>query len=110
MQAVVDEVDTMLSKFRAKPCAVCGEPNTLTHKCKAEDILKSQIHETVVQEAAGVTVRMATITCPCGWVRGITLMHKCLYCGVWLCTLCAEKHFGKTIADHKAKNKAMDLE
>ncbi len=69
-----------------------------SHSCSKEvlAIVYKQGHETVVQEAAGVTVRMATITCPCGWARTITKMYKCLYCGVWFCKLCAEEHFGKT--------------
>ena len=72
--------------------------------CKeAAVIVQSQLHETVEQEAAGVTVRMATITCPCGWKRGIMRMHQCLYCKVWLCQRCAEEHFGKTVVEYQAE-------
>ena len=33
--------------------------------------------------------------CVCGDRIRITRMYQCLYCGVWFCTACAEKHFGK---------------
>lgn len=72
---------------------------------KAEFIQK-QINETVEQELAGVTVRLATITCRCGWKRGITQMYKCLYCGEWMCELCAEAHFGKTRTEYKSEKEA----
>ena len=61
-----------------------------------------QDRETVAQEAVGVTVRLATITCRCGWKRTILKMYKCLYCGEWLCEACAEVHFGKTRAEYQA--------
>ena len=39
---------------------------------------------------------------PCGC--GVSLLpqaaYKCLYCAEWYCVSCAEKHFGKTIAEH----------
>lgn len=66
---------------------------------KAE-LVKRQVRETVKQEADGVTVRMATITCGCGWERGIMHMYQCLYCRVWFCQICAEKHFGKTVEQY----------
>jgi hypothetical protein len=68
-----------------------------------EALVKRQTQETVDQEAVGVTVRMATITCGCGWERGITDMYKCLYCGQWLCHPCAEQHFGQTVAEYPIK-------
>lgn len=72
----------------------------------AAQTVYSQIKETVKQEAEGVTVRMGTITCPCGWKRGIMRMYQCLYCKVWFCQLCAEVHFGKTIKQFKAEKSA----
>lgn len=62
-----------------------------------------QIDETVKQEAAGIAVRMATITCGCGWERAAVKMYKCLYCNEWFCTPCAEKHFNKTVAEYRAE-------
>lgn len=62
-----------------------------------DEQLKAQTAELVAQQRQGVGVMLATITCSCGNLRGITLMHKCLYCNQWYCTLCAERHFGKTI-------------
>lgn len=70
-------------------------------------IVYDQGEETVKQEAEGVTVRMATLTCPCGWKRALILMHHCLYCKVWFCHLCAEKHFGKTVAQYKAEKESI---
>lgn len=68
--------------------------------------LYNQTKETVEQDAAGVTVRLATITCGCGWVRGITEMYQCLYCREWFCQFCAENHFGKTVKQYKADKAA----
>ena len=73
--------------------------------CSSHEIVESQTRETVQQEAAGVGVRMAAITCPCGTKRAVTLMYKCLYCGVWFCEWCAEAHFGKTREEYR-KEKA----
>ena len=42
------------------------------------------------------------IKCVCGVSFPIYKMHRCLYCGEWLCRLCAEKHFGKTRAEYQA--------
>lgn len=69
----------------------------------SDNISDQQEHETVVQDAAGVTVRLATITCRCGWKRAIVKMYKCLYCKEWMCEHCAEVHFGKTRAEYKAE-------
>ena len=64
-------------------------------------IVMDQTRETVVQEAENVTIRMATMTCPCGWKRGVVKMYQCLYCNIWFCTPCAESHFGKTVQEHR---------
>lgn len=66
-----------------------------------EELKSAQLKETVDQSVQGVVVRLSTITCGCGWERGITEMYKCLYCGIWFCQLCAEVHFGKTIEEHR---------
>ncbi len=67
-------------------------------------IVQNQLRETVKQEAAGVTVRMATITCPCGVKRALVKSYQCLYCKVWMCDSCAEIHFGKTVVDYRLEN------
>ena len=69
----------------------------------AKEFAAKQEQETVAQETDGVTVRMATITCRCGWKRAVLKMYKCLYCGEWLCEICAEAHFGKTREQYKAE-------
>jgi len=65
--------------------------------------IQNQIRETVQQEKAGVTIRMATITCGCGSKRAVVKMYHCLYCSEWYCVTCAEQHFGKTINEYRAE-------
>lgn len=67
-------------------------------------LVQNQIRETVRQEAAGVTIRLATITCPCGRKRAVVKMYQCLYCKVWMCDPCAEEHFGKTVEQYRAEH------
>jgi len=66
--------------------------------------IDGQVKETVKQDAEGVTVRMATITCRCGLERGIMHMFQCLYCKEWMCQSCGEIHFGKTVAEYRTEN------
>jgi len=66
--------------------------------------IQQQIRETVQQTAEGVPVRLGTITCRCGWKRGIMHMFQCLYCREWFCERCAEDHFGKTREQWRAEN------
>lgn len=47
-----------------------------------------------------------TIKCPCGMVRHITKAFRCLYCGVWMCAACAEKHFGQTVQEWVEKKRS----
>jgi len=70
------------------------------------DFVLGQIQETVDQAMEGVNVRLATITCRCGWKRGITEMYRCLYCGEWMCELCAEVHFGMTREEYSERQGA----
>lgn len=39
------------------------------------------------------------IVCPCGWRRALTMAFRCLYCGIWFCLPCAEKHFNMSIQE-----------
>jgi hypothetical protein len=71
-------------------------------------IVQSQLRETVKQDAAGVSVRIATITCPCGRKRAMVKMYQCLYCKVWFCDPCAENHFGKTVEQYRIENPIND--
>ena len=68
----------------------------------------AQMRETIQQESAGITVRMATITCGCGSIRSLVNMYKCLYCNEYYCVSCAQEHFGKTVAQHRAENPIED--
>lgn len=74
-----------------------------TPEVDATEIVQIQTDEIVNQSAAGVLFMLVTVTCPCGWVRGFTLVYKCLYCNVWFCTTCAEEHFGKTISEYRTE-------
>ena len=65
------------------------------------EVIKKQVRETVDQSNEGVVGRLMTITCTCGWKRGVMHMYQCLYCKVWMCQNCAEVHFGKTVEEHK---------
>ena len=47
---------------------------------------------------------MPKVTCTCGDRQALADMHKCLYCHVYYCTTCAERHFGKTIEEWRAEN------
>lgn len=41
-------------------------------------------------------VEKRTVRCPCGQLRALELVFRCLYCGVYFCLECAEMHFGET--------------
>jgi len=44
-------------------------------------------------------ISKGTIVCPCGINRALAVAYRCLYCGVYFCCGCAEKHFGQTIQE-----------
>ena len=35
------------------------------------------------------------VTCICGLLYEIKYLYRCYFCGVWLCSECAKKHFGE---------------
>jgi hypothetical protein len=35
------------------------------------------------------------VTCICNITYGLMWLYRCYYCGLWLCPVCAKKHFGK---------------
>lgn len=43
-------------------------------------------------------VHLSTITCACGQLRAVHMAYRCLYCGVWFCFKCMERHCGQTVA------------
>lgn len=55
----------------------------------------------VIQSQWMEAVEAGTVHCPCGRLRDLTLTFRCLYCGVWYCTPCAEAHFGRTVEAHR---------
>ncbi len=45
---------------------------------------------------------------PCGGCErefALSVMYRCLYCGIWYCEPCAEQHFGQTIAAYHGNAK-----
>jgi ferredoxin-thioredoxin reductase catalytic subunit len=56
---------------------------------KVQRILRRQWREAVEDRE---------IVCPCGQRRALELAFRCLYCGIYFCTNCAERHFGETRA------------
>lgn len=86
--------------MKAKAELSCDKSEALEFKDKLQ-IVYSQTKESVAQDAQGVTARLTTLTCPCGWKRGIMNMYQCLYCKIWFCQPCAEDHFGKTVEQYK---------
>ncbi len=61
-------------------------------------ILEQQ--ESIIRNAAALDYFPSI---PCGECAqeqeiGLSEMYRCLYCGIWYCEVCAEKHFGQTIA------------
>ena len=51
--------------------------------------------------------------CECGTRMSIKYGYRCLYCGLWMCAPCAEKHFGKTFdewnEEHNKNNDGQEI-
>lgn len=77
-------------------------------RSKILTLVRDQETEIYQQSNAGITVRMATITCQCGAKRAVVRSFKCLYCHVWFCQKCAEEHFGKTVEQNRKENPVED--
>lgn len=75
-----------------------------TEESRKQKIRQDQTDETVAQDQAGVTVRSACIACACGRKHMVVNMYKCLYCDIWFCVHCAERHFGKTREQYRDEN------
>jgi hypothetical protein len=43
------------------------------------------------------------VGCPCGKMVKVENAYRCLYCRVYFCATCAEKHFGKSRRRYKAE-------
>lgn len=45
------------------------------------------------------------VRCPCCLkILELINSYKCLYCGIWFCEKCAEKHFGKTREQYRKEH------
>ncbi|VUD48583.1 hypothetical protein TDB9533_01262 [Thalassocella blandensis] len=68
------------------------------------EILACQVQFIKIQERDKVPSEHLKIRCPClKLVRWIDAF-RCLYCGIFYCRTCAEKHFGQTVEEYKAIN------
>ena len=46
------------------------------------------------------------VVCPtCGIRRALHMAFKCLYCGLWFCFGCAEKHFNQTVLEWRKEKR-----
>lgn len=50
----------------------------------------------VINQLRQARVPPHEMTCPCGELKHWVFLFRCLYCGIWYCQPCAEKHFGMT--------------
>lgn len=73
--------------------------------CNNEDrrLLKNQCKEVYDQGD------FCRVTCECGVSIDLPDAYRCLYCGIWFCFECAEKHFGKTVEQHMNERRAAFL-
>lgn len=44
-----------------------------------------------------------TVMCPCGKTIKVKDAYRCLYCRVYFCGTCAERHFGMSRRRYKAQ-------
>lgn len=55
--------------------------------------------EVLRQQYKQASEECVIVCCGCGWRRHLTMAFRCLYCGLYFCVNCAEKHFGMTIQE-----------
>ncbi len=55
-------------------------------------------HQLAQLHAAGV--QAVEIDCPCGRRMLVRKAYKCFFCGLWLCSRCAERHFVERHTSH----------
>lgn len=52
--------------------------------------------QAILRQQYKAAAESAVIICPCGHSRALSRAYRCLYCGLYFCEKCAERHFGKT--------------
>lgn len=62
-----------------------------------------QVQLIIDQEEIEVPSKFTKIRCGCNKLVGWKYMYRCLYCGIWFCRDCAERHFGYRVPSNKAK-------
>ena len=67
-------------------------------------VINPEIEKIVMNQVREIVESSPTpqyVTCACGKRLKLYFTFRCLYCGVYYCQGCAEKHFGKTREDYK---------
>lgn len=59
------------------------------------EIMNSQIRIIKKQESDEIPAKFTRIRCVCNNFVIWRYTYRCLYCGIWFCKDCAEKHFGE---------------
>ncbi|MCK5606414.1 hypothetical protein KAR91_31220 [Candidatus Pacearchaeota archaeon] len=62
-------------------------------KANALFVMK-QLRLIIDQEKNKTPSQFLKIRCGCNKLIQWKYMYRCLYCGIWFCRECAEKHFG----------------
>tara|TARA_R110000787_G_scaffold336_10_gene1337 strand:+ start:4718 stop:4963 length:246 start_codon:yes stop_codon:yes gene_type:complete len=73
----------------------------------------SEIAISVAQSICVCDADLPTLSCgDCLEYKKLDKVYKCLYCDIWYCLTCAERHFGKTkeewIVDKRLENHLED--
>lgn len=66
-------------------------------------------HATLVAKQCDSVLLRRTVTCECNTILPVEAAFRCLYCGIWFCRRCAERHFGKTVAEWDQEKKREKL-
>jgi hypothetical protein len=69
-------------------------PSTIDKKPETEEERTLLLHEVLSQSREIIHIQAVYVTCPCGRKISLLFSYRCFYCGLWLCTECAERHFG----------------
>lgn len=59
--------------------------------------MQEQVSLILDQQRIEAPMQHVKIRCGCNKLVGWMFMYRCLYCGIWYCKDCAEKHFGMRV-------------
>lgn len=77
------------------------------HIGKAEtssEIVEHQARFIKEQEDNGTPANVLSVRCPCLKLVRVKHAYRCLYCNIFFCKECAEKHFGQTVEEYRTAN------